>query len=220
MNLIQTIKSSITEPKKFLSAISSKKTLTEAFTIYLIFVLATAVLYIFPAYLDISQEFNYSQSMTTIIVIAFIVFIIIASLGLIFFAIGIHHLFLKLLGGKGSYVDTFNARIFSAMPSYIVGLIFLVIMFFFRLAVTNIDEASFPALIIYFIMVGFLILISLGVTIYCLYWYCFALSLLHKITKLRAFTAVFLIPLAIFGTLFILLLIFLFIFGMIAASGI
>jgi len=219
MDIIGSVKSSLTEPKKYLATLVNRKSLTEAYILYLILSAITTIIYIPYLYLDYSQKFS-EQSTVLAWVIGMTLFMVVYSLGGIFITIGIHHLFLKLFGAKGRFVDTFNSNIYSFITSFLFSIIYIIIFFFMKLAVPDIKTGALSSIILYFSVFGILTLITVGVLIYCWYLYCYALSLVHKISKGRAFVAALVIPTAILTVLIIILVVlFILIFGMAISSG-
>ena len=149
MDIIGSVKSSLTEPKKYLATLVNRKSLTEAYILYLILSAITTIIYIPYLYLDYSQKFS-EQSTVLAWVIGMTLFMVVYSLGGIFITIGIHHLFLKLFGAKGRFVDTFNSNIYSFITSFLFSIIYIIIFFFMKLAVPDIKTGALSSIILYF----------------------------------------------------------------------
>lgn len=210
MSYINTIKAVILEPKKFFSKIGKEKGIKRAFFIYLGYLLISNIVDLFTN----AENTIYSILAPEGIKISFfiLVFIISVLIGLLitFIFVGMDYLFLRLLKGKGTFENTFNAQIFSFLPFYIVQILVSIPLSLMGKYLSEGQIGAMPTSLnpaIIFGMIIFSILIF-GVIIYCFYWYIYSLSILNKISKLRAFVAVVVLPILLIIVISVLLVTF------------
>lgn len=210
MSYIDTIKELILKPKEFFRKIGKEKGIKRAFLIYFWYLLISNLIDILTTPKSYLLELvPISQSFKVLFLILGYVISVLLGLIVTFILVGVDYLFLRLLKGKGTFENTFNAYVFSFIPFFIAAILLSIPTFFLgtfsgmHFGATQLasNPIFITLLIVYFIMI-------VGVLIYCFYWYIYSLSLVNKISRLRAFVAVVVLPVAI--TIMFMLLLFFF----------
>ena len=168
-------------PQQYFQRIKKEK-LREVLIFYLIFTVLTAV----PASLYYLQQFLLPARWLP----AAVVVDLLLSFGGIFLFGALVHLCLRILGGKGNYYDTLKGYIYGSTPNMLWSIPYLLITLAYPSKLLN-------------------ILLTI-VAIYSLYLQVTGLSVLHKISKWKAF----------FGSVMPFLIIFVFALGIALIVGV
>ena len=180
MSIVQKAESVLRTPTKFFTSVQKEKGLKAPFVYLAVVSFISALLnYFFNPMLKL-----FAAPFGPGIGFAAIIGLWIAGLILSFIFYGFFHLFVMLLGGKGGYENTYKVFAYSSTPSSLLGWIAGI---FFGFGLGG-------------IVVGGLIYVAL--IIWALYLFVTGLSIVHKMTKLRAL-AVILIPVVILAILVI-----------------
>jgi len=207
MDFIKQNKEIIKQPTKYFTKTTKEKDFKKAFKFYvywaLIINIFAAIYMLIWMPLDTSTQSSgltmWLVSITPVlaVILIYVVMMIWAGIG-IFITTGIMHLLVRLVKGNGKFKDTFNAYSYSGVPNYIVSPIILIVNVGLAFSLLR---AS---------LIGTLItsLLSLLVTIAMAIWLVFvqlkAFSIMHKISKLRAATALYFIPIPIVVIIYII----------------
>lgn len=199
MKYVNTIKAIIFKPKEFFSKIGKEKGIKRAFLIYLGYVIIDNLIdfVIRRDYVRVLFEAQSESAIKLFSALTYIIAVLIELLA-IFLLAGIGYLFLRALKGKGTFENTFNSEVYSFLPLYIIQIILAIPVslfgkeihtagFFVQNNLAGISPITVTLITVY-------VLVIIGVFIYCLYWQLYALSITHKISKLRAFVGVFVLP--------------------------
>ena len=178
MSIVQKAESVIRTPTKFFTAVQKEKGLKAPFVYLAVISFISAVMtYFFDPMLKL-----FAAPLGPVIGVTAVIGLWIAGLVLSFIIYGVFHLFVMLLGGSGGYENTYKVFVYSSTPSSLLGWIALAL---FGLGLGG-------------IAVGGLIFIVL--IIWAIYLVVTGLSIMHKMSKLRAL-AVILIPVIILAIL-------------------
>ena len=185
MRIIEKIEDVIKTPEKFFNSVKSEKSIKPAF----IFDAVITAVYVAASYI-ISLAvggplLSGAASGVTGVVINWAFDILFT-----FVFAGYFHLFIRLLGGKGKYLDTYKVYAYASA----VFLPLLAVM-----ALLGLGTAG--------IVIG--VLIGIAICIWGLYVYLKGLSVLHKMSMLRAFGALCVASIVAAVILFVLFIIFL-----------
>ncbi|MFC1800858.1 Yip1 family protein [Nanoarchaeota archaeon] len=176
-NFFSKLKGVLTQPTKFYKSVLKEKGVGPAFLYYLVFFVLSFALFTIAYYVGEAGKMYQDINLSYPILLLFFI------LGLIvlFIITGILHGFFKLVSGKGKFEDTFKTYVYAATPSMIFGLIYYLVMIF-----VNLNEN-----------VALSLALSL-VTLLLLIWTAFLMviggSILHKISKGKAFLAGVILP--------------------------
>ena len=178
MSIVNKIESVVKTPTKFFNNAKNEKGFKPAFTYLVVISLISSVLnYFFNPMLKM-----FSTLFGPGLGLAAIIFLWIVGLILSFIIYGFFHLFVLLLGGKGGYENTYRVFVYSSTPSSLLGWI---AGMFFGFGLGG-------------VVVGGLIFIVL--IIWVLYLFATGLSIVHKMSKLRAL-AVIIIPVIVIAVI-------------------
>ena len=191
MDFFERIARVLKTPKKYFSTVK-KEGIKEPLIFYLIFISIVSLL---SAASQI-KSFQISAAFYPLI------YIIIVHLGIAgtFIGSGIIHLFIMLFNGKGTYMDTFKARVYGSVPSLLWA----------------IPMAAIILVISSEIMIILVSILGIIPGVYSLYLEVIGLSVLHKISRWKSLWAILLPLVIISGILFVF---FFFIFMAVIAGG-
>jgi hypothetical protein len=178
MDFFEKIARLLKTPTKYFSTVK-KEGLKEPVVFYLIF---TAVVGLLSAASQI-KTFQISAGWYPFMYVAIVLFGMIGA----FIGAGITHLFVMLFKGKGTYIDTFKARAYGSVPSLLwaIPMVAMILVISSEIGVILVSILSiFPA-------------------IYSIYLEVVGLSILHKISKGKAFGAIILPIIIIFTLAFV-----------------
>lgn len=177
-SILRTLKGIITEPNKFFQAVKKEKTIKQAFMFYLVFFVIDLALFTLAFYFGEAASI-YAQ--IPFYSFPMIIATMVIGLAVMFLVILIFHGFFKLLRGKGSYADTFKTYVYAMAPGLVFGIFYYLVLFF-------VDIVQNPAVNFVLGMVNFIFMIWMAVLIVI------GGSILHKISRGRAFLAGILLP--------------------------
>ena len=120
----------------------------------------------------------------------------------IFISVGIWHLFFLIVKAKGNFKDTFNAWIYSSVPGYLFTPAFYILGMAILVATMKNSFISILSLVLVYL------LLIIGFIVWLVMVQLKAFSILHKISKLRAATALYFIPIGIAIVVVVILMVF------------
>jgi len=165
MTLVEKVQGIIRTPEKFFKSVEKEKSIKPAFVFdAVITAVSVAISYVIG--LAVGGVF----SANTASGVSGVVFNWIFGMIFGFVCVGFFHIFIRLLGGKGKYLDTYKALIYASA----ISLLTLVSMVFFGFGLAG-------------MAIG--VLSAVAVSIWCLYVTLKGVSILHKISMFRAFGA-------------------------------
>jgi hypothetical protein len=177
MGILKKVRSVLFSPTKFFEKVREEVDIKEAFKYILVLALIPSIIISIIYPMIIPPEF-----IPLWYIIGPIIYYFFIILGF-FVQAAILHLFVKLLGGKKSYSETYKASVYSYTPMMLFGYIgpFLSIMWFYRFFI-----GMKPGLF------GYILLATVWVVfmLWSLYILVIGLSKLHEMTKKRAFVVV------------------------------
>ena len=197
--IIVRVKDVIRTPETFFTVIEKEVGLKDPFFYALVFLVINSLfsLFYYNSYLPFVLAVE-SVSFVSILGLVFLIFLPL-QLGFLFGGAGLSFLFLKLLKGVGTYVETFRVLVYAATPSFLLGPLFMIYA-------ALVGPTNTTALLISNI-------VAIPLAIYVIYLAVMGISLSHKITKLKALLGSFILP---YAALFVLSLVFVLLFPLIA----
>ena len=206
MQYFEFVRQTILEPRKFFSQLKKEKRIDKALILLVLYTLIYNLLDLVISFDYINDSLQLTPAYAIVSFIIIYVFANVINIGIVFLYMAISHIFLRWLNGRGSFVNTFNASLLSYLPLYILNIVFAVPSAIIRKSLQTGKSIS-VLLQSTFLSIAFVafVLSTLALLIYCYYWSLIALSSAHKISKLRVFVATFIMPLAVFFLLALIL---------------
>lgn len=212
-DITKTIKAVIKTPTRFFKEITKDKSIKDAFLFFIIFYGITMVFSFVQTIVSMKTTPGLPQIFGYIMLPFSILFTLAMSLGSIFLFTLIFHGFFKLFKGQGLYKDSFNLFVYSAVPSFILGLFMTIISAVIVIITRN-------PLSVWYVMIP-AIPLNLAAYVWNAILITIGGSILHKISRLNSFLAGVLMPL-ILGLvimLFVLLIVGIGIFAILSQTG-
>lgn len=206
MSFFNIIKEVLLKPKEFFKRIKKEEGIKNTFLYFLVFTVITSLLTalyfsrIIPR-IDLPQ-IELTSGLLLWILVALYILILLFSIVSVFVMSGIIHLFVLLMKGKNEFYQTFKALIYGNTPKYILSFFLSPISILVYPNFFGMKQPS-PEFLIWLIPTSILGII---VAIYAFYLKVIAIKKLQEISTFRAFTAVFLLPLALFIVIYIILI--------------
>jgi hypothetical protein len=185
MNIVSKFHTLVKNPDKFFSAVAGEKGVFPAFCYYAligligIFILAPKTL-MDPAMSEIAA----------LIGPMLLPIIYVASLGFIFIAVGIEHVFVRLLGGKAGYAQTFKAAAYGGATAGLIGAVPAALI-----ALPAATGMVLPPVADALLLLSGIV--SMAFSIWGIYLVSKGISKLHDMSFAKAVVATFLLPLAV-----------------------
>ena len=216
MEFINIIKQIIFEPRSFFSA-RIKYGVKYSFAVLALYVFFMSAIQIFlKSYGTEVLPYKWIAFKAVTTVLTFFIAVLTMALVMIIL-VGIDHLFLMMLKGKGSFEDTFVASILPYTLYFIVYILGAVPAYFLKRQFISergiVQWSAFAANPVPGVIYVFYILIILALIVYCIYWSLGYLSVTHKISKLRAFVATIVLPLIVIVLLILVVVIIMVVAG-------
>lgn len=187
--------------KSFFKRVEKEKTYWAVLKVFLILTIISLILSLLKGYNLIAEQFSalpIASAFASMGIIGLSIFSILFSLLAVFIGSFLVHLGVLIFGGKKGYYNTFKpvgyGMILSAIYGVILGAINLVLYWLFSVDL--------------YVSVPFLMfIVSIWILIHVLYAYIIGIAKFQKITKLKAFLGIIIVPIILF-ILTILVLIF------------
>jgi len=177
MFLLTKVKTALFQPDKFFEGIKQETSIKPAFAYYAIlyaFSMLLAMLTVSPLLFVLTSMFPAGY------VIVFVIALYVIGLLSSFFVAGVIHLCIRLLGGKGTYTQTYQVYAYSMTPLFVFSVIYSLSTF-----VSGIGS-GLAVIFLLMILMMFLSIVSLGYTLISLVK---GTKILHGIETLKAIIA-------------------------------
>jgi hypothetical protein len=187
-NIWDTIAAVIKQPTKFFKSITKEKDFKDALWLYIIFLAINAFFIIIQNVISKS-----------LVGIPFGLFGLAIGLGVFFLGVLITQLFFQAFGGKGQYKDTFNLLVYAGVPGMVLGILMNIFLTFSIAAQTTWLKIAFLVPYVFFILAAVIwniVLVIIGG------------SIIHRVSKGKAFVAGILLPFVLVIALTIVIIIF------------
>lgn len=209
MDFFNIIKEVLLRPKDFFAKTKKEKGIKNAFLYFFIFTVITtflSILYFYRAFsmIKIPQMPSISGSILIIVLAILYILILLFTIIYLFVISGITHLFILLMKGKQGFYQTFKVMIYGDTPRYILSILLspITILVYPKFFGIKTMPPEFLMWLIPTIILGFII------TAYTIYLKTIGIKNLHEISTFRAFAAVFLLPMALFILIYLLIFVF------------
>ena len=180
------IREVVRRPTQFFTSVAKEKSFLQAFLWYLGFLALSKLfmlLYVLMLFYPLAEPAGITQTAIplalkslTIILAPKYLLLFISGIIWIFIRVFIFWFLLWLFRGKGSFIQTFNGIIYAQSPMLLIAPFYLLL---------------FP---LWLLVSEWIILVILPVIIWVAWLRCTAMSIAHKISKWRAFAALYIVP--------------------------
>lgn len=205
MDFFNKIKGIISKPKDFFTKIKKEKGIKNTFIYFLIFASITTFLSTIYFYRAIPRinipEVVLTPQLIFLIMVVLYILILFFSIVAVFVSTGITHLFVLLMKGKKGFYQTFKAMIYGETPKYLLSILLSPITIIVYPKFFGMKPPFPPELTIWFIIT---IIPGIIVAIYTIYLKTIGIKKLQEISTLRAFSAIFLLPIALFIVIYLI----------------
>lgn len=205
MDFFNIIKEVISKPKDFFVNIKKEKGIKNAFIYFIIFAAITSflsALYFYKVFpkIKIPQMIELTPALILGIMVLFFILILLFSVASVFAVSAITHLFVLWMKGKNEFYQTFKALIYGNTPKYILSIILSPIYLTIYPKFFGIKQIT-PEFFAWLVPMSVL---GIAVAVYTIYLKTIAIKKLQEISAFRAFSAVFLLPLALFIIVYVI----------------
>lgn len=206
MTFIDIIQAVSKKPTKFFTKVKKEKSMVPAMKFLILFIV---ILYLFVSvqlfftFMN-DPELTFTPQLALLVTVVTFVFGVIMGFVGMFIRAGIRFFFLWLFKGTGDYIQTFNGLVYSYAPFLYFAPLYILM-----------GIATLPGL-------AWLMIISIipiiGAAIWIIWLECTAMSIVHKMSKWRAFLAMYIVPLLVIAVLIGIVAVgLLFVYGLLAA---